>query len=206
MIPYEFIQIAEYYLICYPNGTIFHVDKKTKKWIPIISSDNGTGYLITAFSFSGKRCMLLCHRIIAYAFGIIDNLYSPYEIDHIDRDRTNNCIFNLRTATSHQNKLNRAIFGKGYYLHGPTSKWLAKINKNGKSIHLGYFEKEDDAIEAVKNARKINSLDTYCPRILFPKRIVIDEIDKAKLALFTTIQNIKIHSLKYPKKHNDGEM
>jgi hypothetical protein len=70
---------------------------------------------------------------------------------------------------------------------------------NGKHQHLGYFEKEDDAIESVKNAREKNNLDTYCPRILFPKRIVIDEMDQAKLALFTTIQNIKTHLLKYPK-------
>jgi hypothetical protein len=192
MIPYEFIQIEKTYLICYPNGTIFHLDK-SKTWKPISSQDNGTGYLITSIS-SGGKAMLLCHRIIAYAFGIINNLYSPYQIDHRDRNKLNNCVFNLRAVSNQQNQLNKMSTSKGYYLH-PTNKWLAKIMINGKNKHLGYFEKEEDAVKAVKIAR-----ETPKNKIFLPKTIVINDLDNAKLALFTTAQNIKKHSLKFPKK------
>jgi hypothetical protein len=96
------------------------------------------------------------HRVIAHAFGILD-LHSPLQIDHINfdktNDKTNNCIFNLRPATNQQNQFNKDA--KGYCWHKRVEKWHATIVLDKKQIHLGYFDKEEDARQAYLDAKKI---------------------------------------------------
>lgn len=40
---------------------------------------------------------------------------------------------------------------KGVSFHKQTNKWRAFVNKNGKTKHLGFFDKESQAVMAVKN-------------------------------------------------------
>lgn len=76
------------------------------------------------------------------------------EIDHEDRDRSNNRWANLRLATSKQNnenqtlrKDNRSGFtGVGWC--SKTKKWRARIRHHDKLICLGYYELIDDAVAA----------------------------------------------------------
>ena len=97
------------------------------------------------------------HRIIwVYHYGAISN---NLQIDHIDGDRANNMIENLRLATPSQNKFNnkRAMRNSksnilGVFWHKANSKWHAQIRKNHKKIHLGYFVNQEDAIAARKAA------------------------------------------------------
>lgn len=65
------------------------------------------------------------------------------EIDHIDRDRANDRIENLRVATRSQNLHNRK--GKGYYWNKRDGYWEAQIHHQGKKINLGYFKCETAA-------------------------------------------------------------
>jgi hypothetical protein len=99
------------------------------------------------------------HRIIwCYHFGpIADKL----QIDHIDGDKTNNMIENLRLATNGQNKSNnkRAYRNSksnilGVYWFKKTNKWAAGIRINNKRIHLGYFANQEDAI-AIRKAAEL---------------------------------------------------
>jgi hypothetical protein len=94
----------------------------------------------------------LKHRVIAFAFlGLdIDNLIQ--QIDHIDRDRINNDISNLRIVSSQQNKFN--VGAKGYTWDKKNNKWLAQIKFNKKSIHLGRFDIEDEAQQAYLEAKE----------------------------------------------------
>ena len=112
-----------------------------------------TGYLAVVTNSVQYRM----HRIIwCYHFGpIADTL----EIDHIDGDKTNNMIENLRLATRSQNKFNNKranrnsksnILGVSWY--EAKSKWRAQIRINYKKIHLGYFVNQEDAIAARKAA------------------------------------------------------
>ena len=78
-------------------------------------------------------------------------------IDHINRDSLDNRISNLRVATMAEQNLNKecVINAKGYCFD--KGKWRASIKINGKRIHLGYFEKEEDASIAYQTAKnKLN--------------------------------------------------
>ena len=73
------------------------------------------------------------------------------QIDHIDGDRSNNRISNLREATNSQNSQNRKLSiantsgYKGVYWHAQTSKWQARIMINGRGKHLGLFDSAKEA-------------------------------------------------------------
>ena len=43
------------------------------------------------------------HRAIGVAFGLLDGMDDPRDIDHIDVNPSNNCLSNLRAATRSQN-------------------------------------------------------------------------------------------------------
>ncbi len=97
------------------------------------------------------------HRIIwCYHFGPIP---SKLQIDHIDGNKTNNMIENLRLATHSQNKSNnkRAHCNSksnilGVHWSKTKRKWVSQIRKNKKAIHLGCFVNQEDAIAARKAA------------------------------------------------------
>lgn len=77
-------------------------------------------------------------------------------IDHINRDRSDDRICNLRVATRGQNNRNTKMRSdnttgvKGVSIKG--GKFLARINFRGKSIYLGCHDCIDTAKEAVRKA------------------------------------------------------
>ncbi len=79
-------------------------------------------------------------------------------IDHIDRNKLNNKITNLRLATRSENalnvspKLNNNTGIVGVFYNNNAKKFQAQIKVNRKQFHLGYFEKIEDAIAARKKA------------------------------------------------------
>lgn len=145
---YRFCRIGTTNLICYRNGTILRFDKRMKKWTVCVGSKDKDGYL--RIGIDGKDYRQ--HRVIAHAFDILD-IHSQFQIDHRDRNSSNNCIFNLRAVTSQQNNFNRGA--KGYSWNKKECKFKSCIKYNFKNIHLGYFDKEEDARKAYLDAKKI---------------------------------------------------
>lgn len=89
------------------------------------------------------------------------------EIDHIDRDRTNYKLSNLREATSAQNKQNagprsdkRYSTFTGVSWYKPTMRWRAYIMLNGRYIHLGCFDTEEAAhLAHISAKRRLHPFD-----------------------------------------------
>jgi hypothetical protein len=67
------------------------------------------------------------------------------EVDHINGDKADNRIENLRDVTKSVNQQNRRSV-KGYSRDG--NRWKAQIRFGGKWKHLGCYETEQEAHEA----------------------------------------------------------
>lgn len=79
-------------------------------------------------------------------------------VDHINRKPLDNRKSNLRICTKQQNEMNTnlrhhntsGVTGVGF--HKESDKWRAYIQNNGEFVHLGLFDKKEEAIESRKNA------------------------------------------------------
>lgn len=78
----------------------------------------------------------------------------PDVIDHINRNKLDNRIINLRKTTSLKNGQNIEP-GKGYSYHKSVNKYQARIRINGRLKALGYFETEKEANGAYLEAKNI---------------------------------------------------
>lgn len=84
----------------------------------------------------------------------------PIILDHIDGNKTNNKISNLREATPNENQYNQKLARhntsgvKGVSWNKGTNKWQAHIQINGKKKNLGYYTCIEEAEQAVKEARE----------------------------------------------------
>ena len=140
-------------LLQYIGGELF--------WLPESGKDNsefcagyinGHGYRV--IKIDGK--LYQCHRLVF----LYHNGYIPKYIDHINRNKLDNSIDNLRGCTISQNGCNRlkqknnSTGVKGVYWREDRQKYQAEIQINGKANYLGLFYDLKDADEAVKKARK----------------------------------------------------
>jgi hypothetical protein len=85
--------------------------------------------------------------------------YFPECIDHINNDRDDNRIENLREATVTQNNHNSKLSKnntsgiKGVSWHKKSMKWCATIGVYGKTIYLGLFDNLELAELVITEAR-----------------------------------------------------
>ena len=88
------------------------------------------------------------NRVCFYAHNQLWDIYNnsrDNSIDHIDGNKKNNHISNLRQATNSQNQENRNV--KGYSYHKTHKRWVAHLMKDGKTYHK-YCKTEEEAILA----------------------------------------------------------
>lgn len=80
-------------------------------------------------------------------------------IDHINRDRRDNRIENLRAATNAENTRNAGIRKdntsgvKGVSWRRQNRKWSGKVCFQGQQYHAGYFETKEECAKAVQELR-----------------------------------------------------
>ena len=110
-----------------------------------IKKKNSNGYIQICFRYNKKIYYLLAHQFIYYC------VHGEYDInldiDHHNEIKTYNSISNLRLTTRSQNKQNVKKH-KGYCFNKKAKKWQVNIKINGKTIYLGLYELEEDAIKA----------------------------------------------------------
>ncbi len=125
-------------------------NSKTKRILK--PSLNRGGYLQIVLCKNSKLKTLPVHRLTAIAF--IPNPENKINIDHIDNNRLNNNVDNLRWATTQENAWNRQITCKnksgvkGISFDKRYQKWRSRMTIDGHDIHLGYFETIEEATEA----------------------------------------------------------
>lgn len=107
------------------------------------------GYTIVTLTVNGKDYNLYAHQ---FAWFCIYNEIVK-EIDHINGDRSDNRIENLRSVTHQQNNFNK-LNVKGYCYDKTRNKFLATIKINGVNKNLGRFDKEEDARKAYLKAKE----------------------------------------------------
>ena len=132
--------------------------KKGDEWRLKKFTNSGRGYLQTGFCFEKKKLTKIYkHRLVFFVynpdFDIFRRSRTENFIDHVDKDKSNNSIENLRIVTKQQNTFNTKA--KGYTWCKKNKKWHAQIHLDGKNKNLGYFENEEEAREAYLTAKEI---------------------------------------------------
>jgi hypothetical protein len=105
-----------------------------------------TGYKVVRINrknYSSHRLIYMFHN---------GEITEGLHIDHINQDKSNNNIENLRLVTNQENGFNRGA--KGYYFNKAKNKFRAQIRLNGENINLGYFNTEEEARDAYLEAKK----------------------------------------------------
>ena len=80
------------------------------------------------------------------------------QLDHINHDKIDNRIANLREVSNRQNHLNKPLSKNsstgflGVSFHKRANKYEARIKVNGKSLYLGSFTTPEEAYAARKSA------------------------------------------------------
>jgi len=111
------------------------------------------GYIVLSVDYK----QYLAHRLAwLYVYG-----ENPKVIDHINHDKTDNSIKNLRNVSHSVNSKNypsrRSINSsgaRGVYWNKSSEKWVASIGVDYKQIHLGSFDSKLDAFNARIEAEK----------------------------------------------------
>lgn len=112
------------------------------------------GYLTVNATHDGKRKRLSVHRIVL-SLKMGRPVRDDEEVDHIDRNRTNNHPDNLRLSTRRKNCLNKSKKAVGVIYVPYTNKtnpYAAQITIQGKNTGLGYFKTFEEARSAFLKA------------------------------------------------------
>tara|TARA_R110000772_G_scaffold2089_3_gene7252 strand:+ start:124 stop:612 length:489 start_codon:yes stop_codon:yes gene_type:complete len=128
------------------NGKLYY--KKNNKEF---GSKSSNGYLrgkVNSKSYA-------IHRLIwLMKFGDFPLL----QLDHVNRNRLDNRMSNLREASNAQNNINKPPKGKfkGVSFEKSRGKFRAYTTKGGKTVHIGRFDCELEAAKAYdKRVREI---------------------------------------------------
>ena len=137
------------------------------RWTAASSQGRNTNKVAGSTAGNGYRAVkiggtsYLMHRIVwALAYGE----WPASPIDHIDGNRANNSVCNLRLVTPSQNMQNLAVTGRAsasglvgaIYVPGTSrrrERWESKIKVNGISKYLGSFKTPEEAQSAYLRAK-----------------------------------------------------
>lgn len=143
----------------FEDGVRFSADQNCRRWNALLAGKE-------AFT-AGKRGDYkrgsifkrtnLAHRVCwAIHFG----RWPLFDVDHVNGDKWDNRIVNLRDISSGENMKNmprrrdNSSGVTGVYWCGRDNRWCAHIRINGRGKNLGSFNEFDDAVSARKAAER----------------------------------------------------
>ena len=122
---------------------------------PAFATNNGDGYLCGALFQRSYRA----HRV---AWAISTGAWPVGEIDHINHDRQDNRLENLREVCLQENSKNRGLYRNnksgclGVVWHKTKNLWVVQIGGGSRRISVGGFSNLEDAILARRMAEREN--------------------------------------------------
>lgn len=114
--------------------------------------DNGKGYRQVQLCKDGETKDKYIHRLMLDHFSPNTNLLFDM-VDHIDGNRSNNILSNLRWSNVILNCLNR-VDKKGYTWDKKNKKWEVQIMIFRKKFHFGRYDLESEAKFLAKRLTK----------------------------------------------------
>jgi hypothetical protein len=146
---FKFIKGYEKYMIS-DEGRVFSI--KSHKFLkPCI---NTCGYYYVHLCKDGIVKNLRIHRLVSQAF--LDNNENKQFVDHINNNKLDNRLKNLRWCSYSENNRNTIIRKnntsgiKGVHFHKQRNKYCVQITINNKSKHIGYYKTLEEATIARK--------------------------------------------------------
>ena len=133
---------------------------KSKGWVVVKNTGNDkNGY--NQVRVNGK--LWFRHRLVMAAYKPdFDINNNKLVIDHIDENRLNNSMDNLRVTNKSGNAYNVSSV-KGYTWHKGVKKWQPQIMANGKRKYLGLCDTEEAARAAYLAAKaKYHVIEEIC--------------------------------------------
>lgn len=116
--------------------------KKVKEWL------NDNGYYRLCLNFNGVSKKYYKHQLVATQWIENDDPKHKTQIDHINRDKTDNHIENLRFVSSSQNNLNkRSICGEQYEYTDEISDEAIEIDEyHGHVFNHYHYDPKCDSV------------------------------------------------------------
>lgn len=128
-----------------PNSNVVKIGQKAGS----LSADGYVSVRVNDAQYKAHRLIYLMHH------GKL-----PRMLDHIDCNRANNRIENLREASLSQNRMNSTIAknntsgSKGVWWNKVHQKWQVCIRKDNKSNYLGTYSNKEEAIQVANKYRE----------------------------------------------------
>ena len=141
-------ELKEYFKYDPDTGKLFWNKRPSNRVIvgSEVGNYNDQGYKVCRFK--GKA--LRVHRVV---WAITKGEHPSEFIDHINGDRGDNRIDNLRVVSNAENLQNMKE-AKGYTHHKKLNKWMAQIAVNKEHKYLGIFNTKQEAHAAYLKAKK----------------------------------------------------
>lgn len=142
-----------HYKVAPASGSIMY-RSKAGNWIDA-GHRTSNGYIVVTFPLGNRKYKKIRAHHLVWVWET--GAWPAQEIDHINGDRADNRIQNLREATVSQNRTNKKIQSNntGYkWVTNLGSRYRAEIRKSGKRVYSSIHDTAEEAYQAACDAAR----------------------------------------------------
>jgi hypothetical protein len=144
--------------------------RNNKKGNLLKPSIDGKGYYVVRLYIDNKKAMTnKLHRLLGIHF--LPNPNDYLEIDHIDRNKLNNSLDNLKWSNRNGNLRNRSVYSNNKYKCITWNKrdnvFRVSITINSNQKYIGSFKTEEEAVISFNNYIIDHKLEDFYELIIF---------------------------------------